>query len=207
MRMLTLALPLGLALCVGVGMAAALAPADPPAGGESDPPPAPELEPPSGEPLVPPWRPAATSAGTTTVAAECAAGCAALPAAGPELPTERFRQLLEEYGFQPRSAESPALEELLFHGPRTRALLDAHGSWPLGRAHLELLESELERTHAWLEVRLLDADGVERMRLDPAPFELGVRRHVHADQLARLQPVEVSGTVRRVGLHHLWTRF
>ena len=108
---------------------------------------------------------------------------------------------------QPMSADSPALEELLFHGERSRALLAQHGSWPLDATRAGFLETQLTSTHALLEVRLIDAHGVERMRLDPARFRLGERQHVHADQLVQLQPVEVSGTVKRVGLHHIWTRF
>ena len=69
-----------------------------------------------------------------------------------------------------------------------------------------MLERELDRRHALLSVRLVDAAGKERLRLGPTRVPLGEKQHRLAEDTTDLQAPEVSGTVRRVGLHHLWTR-
>ena len=69
-----------------------------------------------------------------------------------------------------------------------------------------LLEEELSRRTARLEVRFVNDADVERLRLEPTLVPLGVKQHLHPQHTLDLQPPEISGTVRRVGLRHLWTR-
>ena len=56
-----------------------------------------------------------------------------------------------------------------------------------------------------MEVRVVDEHREIRCWLLPTsvPFD---RRHVFELETANVQPLVVSGTVKRVGLNHLWTR-
>lgn len=138
---------------------------------------------------------------------ECATGCAAAPADTEALAPAEFRRLLAAFAAEPMSEESPALETLLFHGAESARLLAEEGPGLLDSRRLAFLERELGRTHVRLAVRVVDERGVERMRLGPRRLPWGEKQHLHPDRTTDLQPPELSGTVRRVGLHHLWTRF
>jgi hypothetical protein len=123
-----------------------------------------------------------------------------------------LRTLVAAYADQPLdhtslTAEGSPLEELLFHGPHTRRYLARAGSGPLDAEHLALLEDELARIHAVVAVRVVDAEGVERLRLDPTHVPLREKRHIEFDQITDLQPLALSGTIVRVGLDHCWARY
>ena len=136
----------------------------------------------------------------------CATGCSAVPALDKDLTEAKFRELIAAYATQPMSQESEALETLLFHGAATRALLDAEG-FELDDEREAFLRRELAITHARVDVRVIDVHGEVRMHLGESRFPLGVKEHVHAHETSALQAPEVSGTVHRVGVKHLWARF
>ena len=136
----------------------------------------------------------------------CAAGCAADPAPIPLLGLKTFNDLLDAFADDPMTGESDALETLLFHGERALELLRRGGAGPLDDERAAFLQRELTRTHALVEVRLVDEAGRERARFQPHRVLLGERVHTGFDETFDLQPLDYSGTVRRVGLHHLWTR-
>lgn len=111
----------------------------------------------------------------------------------------------------PETERTRALEMLLFHGARTRELIAKHGLDALEPSLADSLRRELSRTHARLSLRIIDEHDVVRAVLDEARMPVGVKEHVHvsaADPSApdALQPFEVSGTVHRTGMRHLWAR-
>jgi len=135
----------------------------------------------------------------------CATGCAALPALDRDLSADEFERLLAAYAVQPMSGESAALEALLFHGAAAGALLDTLGG-ELDAEREAFLRRELTRTHARLDVRITDETGVVRLHLGDTLIPLGEKQHLHPHDTNNLQTPEVSGTVHRVGLKHLWAR-
>ena len=68
-----------------------------------------------------------------------------------------------------------------------------------------MLDDELKKTHVLVSLRVLDESGAIRSKLTNVRVPLD-RRHVFAMQNEGLQPLVTSGTVKRVGLDHLWTR-
>jgi len=136
----------------------------------------------------------------------CATGCSAVPGLDKDLTEAKFRELIAAYATQPMTEESEALEALLFHGAATRALLET-ATFELDAERADFLRRELAITHARVDVRVIDEHGRERMHLGETRFPLGEKQHVHAHETARLQSPEVSGTVHRVGVKHLWARF
>ena len=68
------------------------------------------------------------------------------------------------------------------------------------------MNAELARTHAFLSVRLVAEDGTERVRLDRARILIGEKQHFFPETAAGLQAPEISGTLQRVGVSHLWAR-
>jgi hypothetical protein len=138
----------------------------------------------------------------------CASGCAASRHPTDELTRSDFRRLLEEFAGQPMDETSLAFETLLYYGRQTSKLLAAQGSPgspPLDPLRAAVLRRELQSTHATIEVRVVDEQGEVRSWLPPTHVPLD-RRHVFPMETKRLQPLVTSGTVKRVGLHHLWTR-
>lgn len=135
----------------------------------------------------------------------CASGCALSRHPTGELTPGRFNELLEQYSKQPPDAASQSLEELLYFGPQTQALLDRQRCDVLGIQHAERLAHELTRTHAKISIRVIEQDGTKRCWLPPTrvPFD---RRHVFEMKTESLQPLVTSGTIKRVGLNHIWAR-
>ena len=139
--------------------------------------------------------------------ADCAAGCGAGDHhPKPFLPLSEHRELLARYALEPMSEESEALETLLYHHEPVRRYLAEGHRGSLDAQRLAFLERELARTHVRIELRLVDGDGAVRMRLGPVRVQLEEKQHLSATETDRLQPARFNGTVKRVGLHHLWTR-
>ncbi|MCG8587548.1 MAG: hypothetical protein MI757_22810, partial [Pirellulales bacterium] len=135
----------------------------------------------------------------------CASGCAASNHPTKELTADHFQELMAAYAVEPMSEDSPSLESLLYFGRQTREMIEADGFGPLDSQRARFLWNELARTHAHISMRVVDEHGEVRSWLEPTevPFD---RRHVFDMHVKRVQPLYTSGTVKRVGLYHLWTR-
>ena len=135
----------------------------------------------------------------------CASGCAASNHPTKELTREHFLELLDRFAFEPMTENSSSLERLLYFGRQTRELIEREGFGPLDAERSRFLWNELSRGHAHISLRVVDEHGEVRSWLDPTevPFD---RRHVFDMKTRRVQPLNTSGTVKRVGLYHLWTR-
>ncbi len=135
----------------------------------------------------------------------CASGCAASSHPTEELGQPKFEQLLARYAVEPMSEDSPALESLLYYGRQTRRFLETDGFGPLDADRSHFLWRELSRTHARVSIRLVDEYGEIRSWIPSTkvPFD---RRHVFDMKTDRVQPLVTSGTVKRVGLYHIWAR-
>jgi len=135
----------------------------------------------------------------------CASGCATSNHPTEPLSVEHFQQLLARYSVEPMEESSLALESLLYFGRQTRKLLDQYGNAPLDPVRSALLDQELERTFALIEIRVLDEAGEVRSWLPATRVPLD-RRHEFDMEVHDVQRLITSGTVKRVGLDHLWTR-
>jgi hypothetical protein len=136
----------------------------------------------------------------------CSSSCATSNTASPILPDTEIESLLARFATEPMASGSEALETLLFHGAQVQEFLIGRQTSPLDPERRRFLQAELSRTHAIISVRLVDEHGVERLSLEPRRIPLDIKQHLVADQATRIQPAEISGTVKRVGLHHLWAR-
>ncbi|MCA9778617.1 MAG: hypothetical protein KC800_17940 [Candidatus Eremiobacteraeota bacterium] len=135
----------------------------------------------------------------------CASGCALSRHPTPSLKWESFERMLVDYSQQPMSEESPALEELLYYGPQTVGMLE-HADGKLDSERRRFLNQELSRDLVKMEFRIIDESGRVRVSLPPTivPFD---KRFVFEPLLTEdFQPPEASGTVKRVGLNHVWQR-
>jgi hypothetical protein len=135
----------------------------------------------------------------------CASGCTVSNHPTRELTKSLFRQLLAEYAQQPMDETSLALESLLYYGRQARQLIESEGVGPLDSERAAALRRELSRTHARISIRAVDERDAVRASLPPTRVPLD-RRHVFRMDTNDLQPLVTSGTVKRVGLHHLWNR-
>lgn len=135
----------------------------------------------------------------------CASGCAASRHPTDRLTKRRFLQLLDECSQSPLNANNLAFETLLFFGRQTSQLLDDCGSGALTTAQALTLRNELTRQHAFVSIRLVDVHGDIRSKVCNVRVPLD-RRHVFSMTSKGLPPLVTSGTVKRVGQKHLWTR-
>jgi len=127
--------------------------------------------------------------------------------ADPDLSRADLERLLHTWSADPDGDEGRlALDTILFHGPRARALAWQAGFGALAPDRARFLARELERDHARLALRLVDDAGAVRLHLPPTRVPLGEKQHIVVHDAGGLQPPEVSGTVKRVGLSHLWVR-
>ena len=135
----------------------------------------------------------------------CASGCAASRHPTGTLSKAKYHWLLRRFAEQPLNETSPALESLLYFGRQTALWMQREGTGNLDAARLELLRRELRHTHAIVRFRVVDEHGVVRVSIPPTRVPLD-RRHVFKMDTTDLPALITSGTVKRVGLHHLWTR-
>ena len=135
----------------------------------------------------------------------CPSGCAASRHPTDELTRPRFRQLMAQLALEPMDETSPAFETLLYFGRQAKAFVDSEGTSPLDPARATILRRELARTHARVSIRVVDDQGEIRAWLPPTRVPLD-RRHEFPMETKNVQPLQTSGTIKRVGLYHLWNR-
>lgn len=135
----------------------------------------------------------------------CASGCAVSHHPTQALTKARFHQLLTEYVAESIGEPGEALETLLYFGRQTVAWLERDGVGPLDSVRANVLHQELQRNYAEVAIRLVDEMGEVRALLPPTQMPLD-RRHEFELAPHNLQPLIASGTVKRVGRDHLWTR-
>ncbi len=136
----------------------------------------------------------------------CASGCGLSRHPTPFLERSHFEKLVKDFAHQPMSEESPALEELLYFGPQTQRELLASDATPLDSQRLAFLKKELTRDTVQIEFRIIDEEGIARVQLPPTTVKLDSRYAFEPLNTVDFQPPEASGTVKRVGLNHLWQR-
>jgi hypothetical protein len=118
----------------------------------------------------------------------------------------RCRELLAEYGALPADQESGPLNELIYFGPQVASHLESLATEQLlDDRHLEFLSRELSRQVVTLSIRVVDEADRVRVVLPPTRVPQHVRQVFRMDEFG-LEPSVTSGTVKRVGLRHMWQR-
>jgi len=136
----------------------------------------------------------------------CEAGCSISSHPVEPLLRAEYLDLVKTYANGDEGKRLSALETLLFHAPHTRQFMDVIGTPQLGDMEASILRDELSKTHVRLWLRVVDQDGIVRARIDGARFPISQKTHLHMTDTRDLPTPEVSGTIYRTGLHHLWTR-
>lgn len=136
---------------------------------------------------------------------ECASGCSLKKHPVPHFTSELFTDALAAYAEAPVDQEGEALNTLLFYGTRTEELIESYGTGPLSEAHRAFLARELTRRFAYTEIRMVELDGSIRASVSQR-VPIAIKQHLHAE-VKNLQPIEFNGTVMRVGLNTVWSRY
>lgn len=135
----------------------------------------------------------------------CASGCALSKHPTPPLERDRFLQLIAAYADEP-VAGGEAQDALLFYGPQTLERLAWVGDEQLSADRVAQLRRELSKTHVVITLRVIDADDRVRVALPATRVPLDRRQVFGLDKHDVPGPLEMSGTVKRVGQRHLWQR-
>ena len=100
------------------------------------------------------------------------------------------------------------METLLFHWDGTKLWLDALGAPGLNPQQEAFLRQELSRDTYDMEMRLVDDDGSVRATVTRSDVPLDHKEHLEFDlDGSGLQAFITSWRSKRVGLHHLWSRW
>jgi hypothetical protein len=119
---------------------------------------------------------------------------------------EEYEALIKQYALEPVD-QSDALDALCYYGVQTRVMMEQYGVGELDEGHASFLREEISRTHVIMSVRVTDENGVVRVSFDERRIPLDYRGHHAVDKAVDVTPPEISGTIKRVGLHHIWSRF
>ncbi len=138
---------------------------------------------------------------------KCVGGCSLDKHPKSFLGIEKFYELIKAYALEEPSKESASLDELLFHDAQVRGYLGAADEQLMDEKHRSFLARESSRTHVFLSVRIIDEHGIVRGEKLDTRIPLDIKQHLHFDNPVRLQGFSVNGTVKRVGLHYLWSRW
>lgn len=134
----------------------------------------------------------------------CASGCALSRHPTPKLSEDAFRELLVAYSRETFDRESAALNELIFFGSQTAQLLKSF-TGDLPAQHALFLKRSLALQNFRVELRVVDELGVVRVALPPTSVPQHVRQEF-AMKVNDFPPAVTSGTIKRVGLNHVWQR-
>ncbi len=144
--------------------------------------------------------------GRVEEATDCAKGCSGpTPDDTDPLSEEEVLALLTRYAKAPVGAPGEALDTLLFYRRSTLRALERHGDL-LDPNHRAFLQRELMRNRVEVAFRLVDEHGQvvgRASRVSP----LKEKQHIVLEGKPGLQHIEISGKTKRVGLHHLWSRW
>lgn len=134
----------------------------------------------------------------------CASGCEVSHHPTPRLAKSRFVELVDRYRNSPPKESTPCLDELIYFGSQTALMLKSteHG---LGEEHRGFLQAELSKQDLVIELRIVDEAGKLRVYLPPTSVPQHVRQEFAMD-VHDFQHAITSGTVKRVGLNHVWQR-
>ena len=132
-------------------------------------------------------------------------GCNAVKDTTDDLTEKEIETLLATVAKGEPTRANQALETLLFHGRQVSSYIVENGADPLAAVQADRLRAELAKTHALVSLRVIDSAGRVRMELSEI-VPVGIKQHLHPDSADGFTPPEVSFTVQRVGLRHLWTR-
>lgn len=150
---------------------------------------------------VAPEQPASRSAAPRSAAPPaCSSSCATASTSSPAATDREVRAWLAGYAKAPFRNAGPDLETLLFHATVVRDALWRGVGGALPDAHLQFLNRELAITSATVGLRVVEPDGTERTWLNRTGVPFDEKSHLHAPSC------EVSITLKRVGLHHIWAR-
>lgn len=139
------------------------------------------------------------------LAGNCQSGCSMKDHPIPPFTAEEFAATLAAYAAAPRDEAGEALDTLVFYGRRTVELMDLYGTEPLPPEHVAFLRRQLRR-NALVALRIVDEHGVVRAEYGPEPVPFGIKQHLHG-RTEDLEPLEFNGTVVRVGLNTIWSRY
>lgn len=133
----------------------------------------------------------------------CASGCALSNHPTPLLLQAEFRKLVSQLSNQPERQQ--AIDSLLFYGPQTRQRLRLTSGLQISDGDRQLLDAELKHERVRVEFRLTSESGENLAELSSTSVPLDIRHEFDLEE-SGIPQLLASGTVKRVGQHHLWAR-
>lgn len=112
---------------------------------------------------------------------------------------------LRSFATEPLKAGSRSLESLLFHHASTRQVLN-QVKVKLPPKHSLFLRQQLQRSEAWISVRIRTHGSPTYVEVKPHKTALSEHFHLHAEKAIKIQAPSFGGRIERVGLNRLWVR-
>lgn len=134
----------------------------------------------------------------------CASGCALSRHPTPLLTKKKFVELCKQYRAEEPKLESRSLDSLIFYGSQTARHLNTNPA-ALPKEHTAFLSHQLAASQLIVEIRVIEEGGRVRVSLPPTKVPQHIRQEFAMD-VADLNTTITSGTLKRVGLNHVWQR-
>lgn len=134
-------------------------------------------------------------------------GCGTVDSRDPDYTSEVFEGLLAAWQNDPIGESTEALDTLLFHTWESAEYVELLGTDSLDAEHATFLKQELAKSVVDVEMRLVDEHGALRGHMTSEGVPLKEKQHLVFADTGSLKRFEASGKVKRVGLHHLWSRW
>lgn len=138
----------------------------------------------------------------------CASGCALSHHPTQMLLKSKFLGLVSQLSDADGSSvasRQKAIDSLLYYGPQTKERLRLTSGLGITAADRSLLDRELKRDFVYVEFRLTSRAGRVLASLPRTKVPFDIRHEFDLDEHG-LPTLIASGTVKRVGQHHLWAR-
>lgn len=135
-------------------------------------------------------------------------GCSPHKHPTPLLTEAEFAKLKAGYAAAPVNEPSESLDALLFYGVQSAFRLKTLGIAPLDSERAEFVQRELTRHGVFIELRVVDEFGDQRVTMPPTFWPFDIKQHYFPKphELDRMQVPDINGTCKRVGLNHIWVR-
>lgn len=115
---------------------------------------------------------------------------------------------MTDYALGDAAESAAALDLLLYHAEQARAVLRSAPPVPLDPQRRAVLEDELRRDEALVSIRVVGDDDSVLLGTDDVQVALGEKAHLLAQGAGGAASAgDFSGTVLRVGQHHMWARY
>jgi len=117
-----------------------------------------------------------------------------------------IKKLINTLNNEKYDENSTTLDTLLFHHEKVHQYINTQGNWTIDKRWSDTLNKEIPKKEFMLFIKVTDERGHEHLTLTEK-VKLSHAYHLHHSDIIKNEELMISGRSKRVGLHHIWSRF